>query len=388
MANNLPKYWVVKCDLKHPGWKKVIDYLNTISPGWKGGDSASYYGFDGNHRHNGTRGTRRLDWFTNNPIVLTIDQFVELSKEITMIDFKIPGTKLPTIPKGIEYRYVTGTEDVFTTSRDYLVSYGSKTFKGEVYILAEGKSYSGDNYWSIKLSDIERLAKKQDIIPKESLKELPKYWVVKRDIDNPNWKKVIEYLNKQSGYKWRGDAFNYYGIELSSRVSGVNFYNSIKLFNGDPTLLTIDEFLQLTSSKKTEMKQPTTITREQLESIHDIACSEWKDKIRKVAQVQPFGNIITLSPSYIGEMFKAATKTQLPVLEGIFGEQIEELDFRVGMDEKVDGLPIFGGTAMDSDKAFIVLPNALDLDNKNKFYLNENYKWELNGFELIVTRKS
>lgn len=240
---------------------------------------------------------------------------------------------------------------------------------------------------------------------------LPQYWVVKRDLSNPNWKKVIKYLNEQSGYGWEGNAFNYYGTEAND-AEGVNCYDTFSYFKGNPTLLTIEEFMKLSNqntvvdfkvkgtklpvithgtyfrcvktgyynsdaqfiwdkcdlvsfgwkdfkgetyiladledykgnnyymfkesilqelAKKqnlTNQKLETmvTIKREQLQEIHDIACLAWQEKIKNIAKEQPFGDI-ELTQSQVDKMFKAATSTQLPVLEKIFGKQEEEIDF-------------------------------------------------------------
>jgi hypothetical protein len=242
---------------------------------------------------------------------------------------------------------------------------------------------------------------------------LPQYWVVKRDNTNPNWKKVISYLNEQSGYTWEGNNFNYYGTERNDQ-EGVNCWDTLSSFKGEPTLLTIEEFMELTKQntvvdfkikgtklptitdgthfrcvntgyddsdkqysgvhydlfsfgwvnfkgeiyvladfedyegenyfmfkesilqelyKKqnlTEQKSETmvTIKREQLQEIHDIACSTWKDRIKDIAKDQPFGDI-ALADGTVNKMFGAATSTQLPVLEKIFGKQEEPINFNV-----------------------------------------------------------
>jgi hypothetical protein len=241
---------------------------------------------------------------------------------------------------------------------------------------------------------------------------LPEYWAVKRDKSNPNWKKVINYLNQISGYEWEGDAYAYYGIEKNI-APGVNCWDKLSHFKGNPTLLTIEEFMKLTNQNTmvdfkvkgtklpvvthgtyfrcvntgyndsdsqysgdqyelvsfgckdykgetyiladhkdyegenyfmfkesilqelykqqnlTEQKEETMviIKREQLQEIHDIACSTWRVRIKELAQEQPFGDI-ELSQTQVDEMFKAATSTQLPVLEKIFGKQEEPINFR------------------------------------------------------------
>jgi len=243
---------------------------------------------------------------------------------------------------------------------------------------------------------------------------LPQYWVVKRDKSNPNWKKVIDYLNQISGCYWEGDAYDYYGIEPNTGP-GVNCYDTFSLFKGNPTLLTIEQFMELTNqntmvdfkvkgtklpvipngtyfrcaftayyepdsqyignnydlvsfgckdfkgetyiladhkdyvgenylmfkesilkelAKEQNLTKETmvTIKREQLQEIHDIACSTWKSKIKELAQDQPFGDI-ELSQTQVDEMFGAATSTQLPVLEKIFGKQEEPISHILSMIE-------------------------------------------------------
>ena len=75
-----------------------------------------------------------------------------------------------------------------------------------------------------------------------------------------------------------------------------------------------------TSYIEPKLENMITITRDQLKEIHDIACSEWQGKITKIAQDQPFGDIV-LGDGAINQMFLAATQSQLPVLERIFGKQ-------------------------------------------------------------------
>jgi hypothetical protein len=302
MENKLPKYWVVRQQTNNPNWEKVIDYINNnYNMSWLGGKTNYYYGYTGHSKHNGTDSGICLSLFKNNPTVLTIEAFMELTNQ-----------KPETI----------------------------------------------------------------------KLNKLPKYWVVERDLRNPDWKKVIDYLNRQSGFTWEGNAYNYYGTEPTTS-SGVNCYDEISYFKGNPTVFTIEEFIELTNQKPETM---VTIKRKELQKIHDIACDGWKQRIANIASGQPFGDI-KLSQAEVDEMFKAATPKQLPVLENIFGKQQEELDFRVALDVKVDGLSLFGGLETSHTEAFIVLPNPINKGDKNKFYLNPNYNWELVDDELIVTRK-
>ena len=214
--------------------------------------------------------------------------------------------------------------------------------------------------------------------------KLPKYWVVKQETDNPNWEKVIDYINNTYNMSWLGALTNYYyGYTGHSKHNGTDSGICLSLFKNNPTVLTIEAFMELTNQKSETI---VTIKREQLQEIHDIACDTWKQIITNIASGQPFGDI-ELSKSLVDEMFKAATPIQLPVLVNIFGKQREELDLRVALDVKVDGLSLFGGLETSHTEAFIVLPSPFSKEDRNKFYLNPNYNWELVDDELIVTRK-
>ena len=304
-----------------------------------------------------------------------------------MKDFKIKGTELPTIPQGTEFRVVDWSDGNEFTSWDKpdLISYGSEQYRGEVWILAEKTNYCYDRYYMFKLKDIERLAAEQS-----ELTELPQYWVVKCDTTNPDWKKVINYLNENYHQCWDGDCDNhYYGFDGNSSHNGTDTWITLSNFHGNPYILTIEQFIELTTQKQETKKEETmvTIKREQLLEIHNIACSTWKSKIEQLAIKSLFGTEIELTQAQVDEMFKAATSTQLPTLEKIFGKQHKELDFRSeDINLKVDGLPVFGDSNMSAADSFIGLPR--NEGTKDMFFLNPNYTWKLDGCELIVTRKS
>lgn len=104
-----------------------------------------------------------------------------------MIDFKIPGTKLPKITAtNIKYRingaWSDSKEDEFGCPIDELVSFGTKLFKGEMYILAEQYYYSQDWYYMFKLKDLNKLA---NINQKEFI--LPEKWCIKDCKEVTEW---------------------------------------------------------------------------------------------------------------------------------------------------------------------------------------------------------
>jgi hypothetical protein len=128
-----------------------------------------------------------------------------------------------------------------------------------------------------------------------------------------------------------------------------------------------------------------TITREQLQKIHDVACSGWQGEILKYSRRNPFGNTIEFIQEEVDAMFKASSLSQTAVLEGIFGKQTKELDFQSdNINFEVDGISVFGISNMKSDESFIGLPRA---NHPNSFFLNPDYNWTLDDDVLKVTRK-
>lgn len=103
--NKLPKYWVVENN-KQVGFIKVLNYLNEIYENhyWSRGNF-NYYGYDGNKNHGGTNAWDSIDGFENNPTLLTLEQFNNLTKENNKNMKKIVVgyrllKELPGAPKG------------------------------------------------------------------------------------------------------------------------------------------------------------------------------------------------------------------------------------------------------------------------------------------------
>ena len=92
-----------------------------------------------------------------------------------------------------------------------------------------------------------------------------------------------------------------------------------------------DVFLKacgIETNQNTEMK--TYLTKiSDLKKIHDVACLEWKTKIKALV-TDPFADHIELSQTQVDEMFKAATTPQLPVLVEVFGEPAPKHNFKEG----------------------------------------------------------
>jgi len=81
--NNLPKYWAVQNDGSDLFKETVIKYLiNVFNVGWEGSNNTHYYGYDNSIQYSGTNCKKDLKYFNNNPILLTLEQFIEMSKPI------------------------------------------------------------------------------------------------------------------------------------------------------------------------------------------------------------------------------------------------------------------------------------------------------------------
>ena len=63
--------------------------------------------------------------------------------------------------------------------------------------------------------------------------------------------------------------------------------------------------------------------------IHDIACDAWKEVITEscISKVHKLKLTHTFFQSDVDKMFRAATKKQIPVLEQVFGKQVEKIEW-------------------------------------------------------------
>lgn len=155
--------------------------------------------------------------------------------------------------------------------------------------------------------------------------------------------------------------------------------------------VSIDEFINYHRERLLNTKQDKmdtiTVTKKQLKQIHDIACSDWKIHIENYANRNVFGDEVQLTKGEIEKMFNASDKKQTKVLESIFGEQKKEIDLRSNnINHRVDDIFVFGNSSMKTMESLIGLPrNEAD---KDSFFLNDDYKWELvNSYLLKVSRK-
>lgn len=70
------------------------------------------------------------------------------------------------------------------------------------------------------------------------------------------------------------------------------------------------------------------ISRQNLQSIHRVACSKWKTKIEKMAlREDPFSDLITLEDSEVWEMYDASLPSQRSLLDTFFKMPVFHIDY-------------------------------------------------------------
>ena len=84
------------------------------------------------------------------------------------------------------------------------------------------------------------------------MKKLPKYFLIKRDENNPLWAKYIDWLNSKSPTgSVIGDVSNYYGLDSGSTIRSLNSLIDI----GHTTLITLEEWDECVNGVKKEEPQ-------------------------------------------------------------------------------------------------------------------------------------
>lgn len=116
----------------------------------------------------------------------------------------------------------------------------------------------------------------------------------------------------------------------------------------------------------------TTITKKELQEIHEIACPDWKKKISNFTLRNPFGDEIEFSAKEIEEMIKASTAEQLPRVKRIF-EVIENHESIKTVEDAITYL----GEIDDDVRQLRLLQNVPNLNRRT-----------LAGQELIVIAKA
>jgi hypothetical protein len=142
---------------------------------------------------------------------------------------------------------------------------------------------------------------------------------------------------KVKGFKFKDSAYSnlHYNPDMDEcigKVGVIKYYKEhsdsywVEFDNDNweyPAAL-IEKYL-VENEKQNKMK--ITIKKSELKEIYDVACDIWQTKIAKYATREPFGDTVDFTEEEVFEMFRAATSSQLPVLNKIFGEREEKIDF-------------------------------------------------------------
>ena len=114
--------------------------------------------------------------------------------------------------------------------------------------------------------------------------------------------------------------------------------------------------------------------------IHDIACDTWKEIIMNdhISKVHKLKLTRTFFQSEVDKMFQAATTSQVPVLEQVFGKQVKEIEWdkiKTGSKVKIKySGEHCAGWRWDMDETVEV--DVVFFDTKHCIYPNGTFKKE------------
>lgn len=212
---------------------------------------------------------------------------------------------------------------------------------------------------------------------------LPKSFCVISDLYHPRWMEFIKWFNDKYNWHFDGTSSNsYYGVTASGDIT---CYTHTSYFEN---VYTLDEFFKRIGKPTEEVVSHWIfVPKTDLKKIHDVACHNWKAKILKYAEREPFDTHARLSVEEVDEMFNAATKDQKVVLEAIFGVRdksvdVTKWDFNFTRD-----------CVVDYDKSMLIAVRASSNYKNKGLWLSTHYNWELvtdneSNVVLVPTRKS
>jgi hypothetical protein len=198
------------------------------------------------------------------------------------------------------------------------------------------RAYSNLHY----SQDMDKCVGKVGVIKKYN-EYLDSYYVV---FEHRGWEYPAELIEKYLvnekeeliGKKVRGFKFEdtkdvYYITKMGSHIGEIGI---IALYKPEYNTYRVDFpndywFYPATEIEKhlIENEMKITIKKSELKEIYDVACDTWQTKIAKYATREPFGDTVDFTEEEVFEMFRASTSSQLPVLNKIFGERKEKIDF-------------------------------------------------------------
>lgn len=205
----------------------------------------------------------------------------------------------------------------------------------------------------------------------EGFDVLPTKWAI-RTTDLT--RKIINDFMISKGYDgtWNSNYIAHYPFT----EGGGSAFSYVK---GGYTEISFETFEKLVLNKKTKTtimsKQKLTVGITEVLEIHKIACATWKETIAKYLTRVDSDQNITFTQEEVDKMFKAATSTQLPKLEDIFGAQHKEPT----LEDIADGGPLFTvfDAAIEGSSAAMIEVRISNEYKDKAFWLNHLYNWEI-----------
>ena len=202
----------------------------------------------------------------------------------------------------------------------------------------------------------------------EGLDVLPTKWAIKTTSET---RKIINDFMCSKGYDsvWNDDYFAHYPFT----VGGGSAWSYVR---GGYTEISFETFEKLVLNKEIKTKpimskQKLTVSITDVLEIHKIACTTWKETIAKYLTRVDSDQNITFTQEEVDKMFKAATSTQLPKLEDIFGAQHKEPT----LEDMADGNPLFTMPGEFIEGASMIEVRISSEYKDKAFWLNHNYNW-------------
>jgi hypothetical protein len=204
----------------------------------------------------------------------------------------------------------------------------------------------------------------------EELEVLPEKWAIRTTIET---RKIINDFMISQGYDgtWNDDYFAHYPFT----VGGGSAFGYVR---GGYTEISFETFEKLVLNKEIKTKhimskQKLTVSITEVLEIHKIACTTWKETIAKYLTRVDSDQNITFTQEEVDKMFEAATSTQLPTLEDIFGAQHKEPT----LEDMADGNPLFTMPGEFIEGASMIEVRISSEYKDKAFWLNHNYNWEI-----------
>ena len=146
--------------------------------------------------------------------------------------------------------------------------------------------------------------------------------------------------------------------------------------------ISTEQFIKYVLKKET--MENFKLNFEQAQSIMNIACDAWKNKLSELwgKTLLRNGNV-DITQDFYNEMIKASDSSQKEVINNIMGEHFRSKEINLRDNRTFNNLALFLPDG-DVDTSLIAVRNG---ELTNKFYLNRRYNWEIKNNELICTRK-